>query len=184
VRYLGHGNTVNAFNSVTEISLFAPAGAPTPTSTPTPSSTPTATATTATPAAAAKLPVAATAVTASTNDGNVPANTVDGSLATRWSASGDGQWIQYDLGATRSVESVKLAWYSGNTRRSTFDVLVAGAPTGPWTTAAALRQSSGTTTALETYDVADTAGRYVRVVGHGNSVNAWNSLSETEVWGR
>jgi poly(beta-D-mannuronate) lyase len=34
---------------------------------------------------------AAGAVTASANDGNVPGNTVDNSLATRWSANGDGQ---------------------------------------------------------------------------------------------
>src|SRR5436190_19432959 len=33
----------------------------------------------------AKLVVPAAAVTASANDGNVPANTVDGDLATRWS---------------------------------------------------------------------------------------------------
>jgi poly(beta-D-mannuronate) lyase len=31
--------------------------------------------------------------------------------------------------------------------------------------------------------VADTAGRYVRVVGHGNSVNTWNSVTEAEIWG-
>src|SRR5437867_3157147 len=37
---------------------------------------------------AAKLPVAS--VTASANDGNVPENTLDGSLSTRWSASGTG----------------------------------------------------------------------------------------------
>ena len=76
-----------------------------------------------------------------------------------------------------------MAWYQGNTRRSTFDVLVSASVGGPWTTAAATRQSSGTTTALETYDVTDTAGRYVRIVGHGNTTNSWNSLAETEVWG-
>jgi alpha-L-fucosidase len=139
---------------------------------------------TATPVGMAHLPVPGSAVTASTHDGNVPANTVDGSLATRWSASGDGQWIQYDLGATRNVQSVKVAWYNGNSRRSTFDVLVGAAPAGPWTTAAAGRQGSGTTTALETYDVTDTSGRYVRVVGHGNTANAWNSLTEVQLWGQ
>ena len=42
-------------------------------------------------------------VTASTHDGNVPANTVDNNLNTRWSAEGDGQWIAYDLGSARTV---------------------------------------------------------------------------------
>jgi hypothetical protein len=124
------------------------------------------------------------AVTASTHDGNAPANTVDNNLGTRWSASGDGQWIQYDLGAPRTVGYVRLAWYSGNTRRSTFDVWVGSAPTGPWTTALAGGQSNGTSTALETHDFDDVPGRYVRIVGHGNSSNLWNSITETEIWGR
>jgi hypothetical protein len=31
--------------------------------------------------------------------------------------------------------------------------------------------------------VADGPGRYVRIVGHGNTVNLWNSISEVEIWG-
>jgi len=182
IRYVGHMSTVGTFNSVTEVSLFAP-GTVTPTATPTSAPTPSPTAT-PTPAASAKLPVPASSVTASTHDGNVPANTVDGNLSTRWSASGDGQWIQYDLGATKTVESVRLAWYNGDARASTFDVLVANAPTGPWTAAATGRQSSGTSLVLEAHDVTDTSGRYVRIVGHGNTANAWNSITEAEIWGR
>ena len=53
-------------------------------------------------AAQTEITPAASAVTASTNDGNVPGNTVDNNLATRWSANGDGQWLQLDLGTTRT----------------------------------------------------------------------------------
>ena len=42
---------------------------------------------------------AASAVTANTNDGNVPANAVDNNLGTRWSGNGDGAWLQLDLGS-------------------------------------------------------------------------------------
>jgi hypothetical protein len=143
----------------------------TPTPTPTPGGTP------------IELTPSGPAVSASTHDGNVPANTVDDDLGTRWSASGDGQWIQYDLGATRTVKYVRLAWYNGNTRTSTFDVLVGGAPDGPWTTALAGKTTTGTSTALETHDFTDAGGRYVRIVGHGNSMNAWNSITETQIWG-
>jgi hypothetical protein len=124
------------------------------------------------------------AVTASANDGNVPGNTVDKDLQTRWSGSGDGAWIQYDLGATRTVTEVKVAWYSGNTRRSTFDLLASSSPTGPWTTLAGARMSTGTSLALESVDVPDTSARYVRLVGHGNNLNTWNSITEVEVWGQ
>jgi poly(beta-D-mannuronate) lyase len=172
VRYVGHGNvgsTNPTMNSVTEVSLFALAGGSvTPTPTPGPSN----------------ITPGGGATSASTNDGNVPANTVDGSLSTRWSANGDGQWIQYDLGATRTVTSVSVAWYQGNTRVSTFDVQVADAPAGPFNTLAAGLKSNGTSLALQSHDVPDGAGRYVRLVGHGNTANAWNSITETQVWGR
>src|SRR5438034_8217740 len=51
------------------------------------------------------LPVAS--VVASGDDGNIPQNTLDNNLATRWSASGDGQWIRYDLGAVMRSEEHK-----------------------------------------------------------------------------
>ena len=185
VRYMGHSATTSTFNSLSEVSIFAstaPAATPTPTATPTSAATPTPTPTTP-PGGPVEITPGAAGVSASTHDGNLPGNTVDGSLTTRWSANGDGQWIQYDLGATRTTSSVKIAWYSGNLRRSTFDVLASDVASGPWTTLVAGRQSSGATTALEEYDVADGAGRYVRVVGHGNTVNLWNSISEVEIWG-
>jgi hypothetical protein len=37
-------------------------------------------------------------VTASSSDTNRPQGPIDGSLPTRWSAFGDGQWLQLDLG--------------------------------------------------------------------------------------
>jgi hypothetical protein len=49
-------------------------------------------------------------VTASADDGNVPANAVDDSLSTRWSAQGDGQWIRFDLGSQATTKSVRIAW--------------------------------------------------------------------------
>jgi hypothetical protein len=129
-----------------------------------------------------KFAIPGSAVTASANDGNVPANTVDGNLGTRWSALGDPQWIQYDLGAANTVSFVKIAWYQGATRVATFDVQLS--TTGAsWTNVLTGATSSGATTALETYDFSDATARYVRIVGHGNSVNMWNSITETEVWG-
>ena len=124
------------------------------------------------------------AVTASTNDGNVPANTVDGSLATRWSASGDGQWIRFDLGAVRTVAFVKIAFYSGNTRQSRFDLQTSN-DGAAWTNVLTTVLSSGTTTAEETFDFTDRDARYVRYLGHGNTDPAkgtWNSLAEVSVF--
>jgi len=73
-------------------------------------------------AADAKFSIPASAVSASADDGNVPGNTVDGDLNTRWSASGDGQWIQFDLGSNKKAAYIKIAFLNGSTRTSTFDI--------------------------------------------------------------
>src|SRR5689334_19704612 len=39
--------------------------------------------------------------TSSTSDTNLPGNAIDNNLATRWSGSGDGAWLQIDLCATQ-----------------------------------------------------------------------------------
>ena len=92
-------------------------------------------------------------VTASTHDGNVPANTVDNNLNTRWSAEGDNQWIAYDLGSARTVGYARIAVYQGNQRRNVFDIQTSGNGSS-WTTIWSA-ESSGTTTQEQTYDFPD-----------------------------
>jgi glucose/arabinose dehydrogenase len=150
VRIVGHGNSVNTWNSYTEVDILtvtAPACEP---------------------------------ATASADDGNVATNVLDNNTATRWSASGDGQWIQFCLSATSTVSGVQIAFYKGNERQSAFDVLVS-ADASTWTSASTGRQSSGTSLALETFTFTAVTAKYVRIVGHGNNVNAWNSYTEVRI---
>ncbi|WP_143309055.1 chondroitinase-B domain-containing protein [Chitinophaga vietnamensis] len=119
-------------------------------------------------------------VSASADDGNVPANVLDNNLATRWSANGDGQWIQFCLGDTLQISGVQIAFFNGNIRKSTFDALVAN-DTISWITAASGLVSSGASLDLETFSFTPRSGKYVRIVGHGNSTNLWNSYTEVKV---
>ena len=123
-------------------------------------------------------------VSASGDDGNVPANTLDGDLGTRWSANGSGQYITYELGSIKSVSSMKIAWYKGDQRNSYFKIR-AGNTTSTLSDVynAQSSGSSGTTTNLETYSFDAVNARYVRITGFGNSSNTWNSVTETEIWG-
>ncbi|HUR58187.1 MAG TPA: discoidin domain-containing protein [Opitutaceae bacterium] len=130
----------------------------------------------------AQIIVPAANITASANDGNLPANTVDNNLATRWSASGDPQWIRFDMGAIKTVDYLKIAFYNGDERRAKFDVQVSDTGT-TWTTVATNVQSSGVSLALETFDIADATGRYVRINGHGTDTDLWNSYTEVQIWG-
>ncbi|NUT93725.1 MAG: family 16 glycosylhydrolase [Saccharothrix sp.] len=133
-------------------------------------------------ASAAGAPLPVSGVTALSDDGNVPANTLDDDFTTRWSGEGDGVWIRYDLGSAQEVGSVSIAWHKGDTRRATFDVQLSD-DAATWTTVLARGVTSGTTLQPEVYDFADRSARYVRVVGHGNTANAWTSITETKVLG-
>ncbi|WBB59583.1 discoidin domain-containing protein [Streptomyces sp. WMMC500] len=134
-------------------------------------------------ASAATLPIRT--ATASADDGNEPANAIDGDLSTRWSGAGDGVWISFDLGSLATVDSVSLAWYEGDNRRATFDVELSQ-DGSEWSTALSRETSSGATSDFETYDVDAAQARYVRIVGHGNDSSdssKWTSISEATVAG-
>lgn len=119
-------------------------------------------------------------VSASADDGNVAANVLDGSLNTRWSASGDGQYLQFCLDAATTVTGADIAFYQGNTRVATFDLLTS-TDGSTWANAATGLKSSGTSLALESFSITPVNAKYVRIVGHGNSVNAWNSITEVKI---
>jgi endoglucanase len=120
------------------------------------------------------------AVIASADDGNVAANVLDNDLNTRWSASGDGQWIQFCLSSVSSISGVQIAFFKGNERQSIFDVLVSS-DASTWSTAASGLRSSGTSLALQTFTFPAVTGKYVRIVGHGNTLNLWNSYTEVRI---
>jgi hypothetical protein len=172
------------------------AGTPTPTPTSGPTATPTPTPTPTTPGEPTPTPTATpvapwieitpggSGVSASTNDGNAPANAVDNSLATRWSGNGDGAWLKLDLGAARAVNRVKIAWYNGNLRASRFDLQVSNDNT-TWSTVFNA-QSNGTSTAEETFDFTGQNAQWIRYLGHGNTDPAkccWNSVTEISIFG-
>jgi F5/8 type C domain len=121
------------------------------------------------------------AVTASGDDGNVPANTVDGNLSTRWSSSGDGQWIRYDVGASRRIAFVRVAFYNGASRTFTFDIQTSSDGVNFTTIRAGVVSAQNND--MQTFEFSDATARYVRLLGHGNSSSAWNSYTEVQIWG-
>jgi hypothetical protein len=175
-----------------------PTSTPTPTTTPiatpTPTPTPTGTGTevTPTPTPTPTLPPGdpveitppGSGVTASTNDGNAPANAVDANLTTRWSGNGDGAWLRLDLGTEKTISYVTIGWYSGNTRRSRFDLQWSNDNTN-WNAILTGVESNGTTTNEVMFEFPDVSARWLRYVGHGNNEAAkstWNSVAEISVW--
>ena len=120
-------------------------------------------------------------VKASSSDGNVPENTLDNNLSTRWSSYGMGSWITLELSKSVPVQNVSIAWYNGDHRVN--DFVIATSIDGTTFTNVFSGESSGASTAREGYDTNDKTAKYVRVTVTGNSQSNWASITEIEVNG-
>lgn len=123
-------------------------------------------------------------VTASSEQApNVAGNTLDGDLNTRWSAKGDGQWIQYRLETCEVVTNLEIAWYQGDRRTASYAVETSEDGIKWITGLQADTDSAGWGNLLQPADITDQFACFVRIVGFGTSVNRWNSITEVHING-
>jgi ribulose bisphosphate carboxylase small subunit len=117
---------------------------------------------------------------ASAADSDAPASAaVDGKLSTRWVGAGLGTSITLDLGSAKQVKQVRIAFHAGDERVYNFEIQSSN--DGQGYTSAGSFQSTGTTRDFETFEVT-APGRYVRIVGAGNSVDRNNAYREVQVF--
>lgn len=114
-------------------------------------------------------------VIASENDGNIPEGAIDGKLDTRWSAASDGAYMEVDLGEVKDLSGVAVGVAYGDTRQNIFEIYISNDRVNYTRIYDGI--SLGTTTKLE-YIPMEVSARFVRYVGHGNTSNYWNSVSE------
>lgn len=114
------------------------------------------------------------ATASSTQNAGFPASSaVDGNAGTRWSsAAADPQWIQIDLGTSRSICQVVLVWETAY--GSSYQIQTSPDGNAPWTSLYSTTTSTGGT---QTLSVTGT-GRYVRVYGTARSTQWGYSLWE------
>lgn len=116
--------------------------------------------------------------TKTTSQNNLRYGSYDGDSKTRWSALGNGEWIIHDLGEEKEVDSVAVAFYNGNSRVYSFDILVSSDGVN-FTEVLKDRKNSGTTSEPEIYNFESTQkARYIKYVGYGSNVNEWNNVIE------
>lgn len=123
--------------------------------------------------------IAIKGVRASKDDGNVPANTIDNDLTTRWSANGEST-ITFELDKETKISCIAVAFMDGDKRKGFFDVELS--PDGKNWSAITDFTSSGVTLDYEYYDLKETKAKYVRIHGYGNSSNGWNSITEVKLY--
>jgi hypothetical protein len=128
-----------------------------------------------------KLPQITSVNAIGDGNGNIPQNTLDSNLNTRWSNFGFPSWIQYDLDESQPICNVDIAWYRGNLRVNTFTISVSN--DGINFTPVFSGQGSGNTIGLERYDIRDTVGKYIRITVTGNTEISWSSISEVRING-
>ena len=109
----------------------------------------------------------------------IAANATDGKTSTRWaSAFSDPQWLQVDLGATYSVNRVKLAWETAYGKA--FQIQVSDDAVN-WTTIYTATKASGGTQDINAF--LSVPGRYVRMYGTQRGTGWGYSLYAFEVYG-
>jgi hypothetical protein len=167
VRITVNGNTHPTFNTwaeITELDIFGSSSSPPPTQ------------------CGTNLPISG--VTASGNDGNVPANVLDNDLNTRWANNAVGSSIRADLGSTQNICSVDVAWAFGDEYQYHF--VIATSTDGTTFTNKFSGDSSGTTLDSEKYIIPATDARYVRITVNGNThptFNTWAEITEVDIFG-
>lgn len=98
---------------------------------------------------------------------SVFAKLLDNDYDTKWKEEGFGSFIQADLGSVESVCNVGIAWDKGDER--SYNFVISTSDDGTTFTDALRGTSSGSTEALETYDLSDGESRYIRVTVFGNN---------------
>ncbi|WP_216624819.1 discoidin domain-containing protein [Paenibacillus foliorum] len=114
-----------------------------------------------------------------TDKGNTEDKAIDGNLETYWSAEGD-QWIMLDLGEVKTINSVGIAFIRGNERSFKYDIETS--LDGQTWYKAYSGKSSGESINIEKTYLKQHDARYIRITGHGNSVNQWNSYAEIRLY--
>ncbi|MFC1504059.1 discoidin domain-containing protein [Spirochaetota bacterium] len=159
------------FVGLAEVMFAESSAIPTPVPTFTPTATP--------PSEPVKLAISSVSASQAPHVAGV---TIDGDYLTRWAVLGDPVSITYDLGAVKTVSEVHVQWYKGDRRAFFFDIGLS--ENGSVFQNAYSGQSSGSSIQFEKY-ASEGSARYIRIVGHGNTVDAdpWTSISEVEIYG-
>jgi F5/8 type C domain len=113
---------------------------------------------------------------ASSQIGFPSSNVVDNNLNTIWSNYGVGSSIQLDLGTSKSICSLEIAWYKGNERQNNF--VVSTSQDGKSYKTVLSTVSGGKSLSYEKYVFSDKLARYIKITINGNSQNNYASIAE------
>ncbi|MGB8492738.1 MAG: discoidin domain-containing protein, partial [Bacteroidales bacterium] len=117
---------------------------------------------------------------------NEPSNVLDGNTGTMWSASGDEQWLTMDLRDPFNIQYIRIAFDPVQKREFFFDIY-ASEDKVSWDPVLIKSASCAFAGDPQVFDFPPSKSeiefRYVKLVGHSNSVDSWNCISEFKIMG-
>ena len=113
---------------------------------------------------------------ASSQSGFPSLNAADNNLNTIWSNYGIGSSIELDLGSSKNICSLDIAWYKGNERQNNF--VISTSQDGKSYKPVLSTVSSGKSISYEKYVFSEKLARYVKITVNGNTQNNYASIAE------
>lgn len=109
------------------------------------------------------------------------AKTIDADTTpeSRWSSLGTQQALIFDLGAIKSIGSLKIKWHQGAQRQAYFKIETS-IDQSSWQNVLTDSSSSGKHSGFEQVDLTSSNARFIKLTGMGNSDNDWNSIVEVQ----
>ncbi len=128
--------------------------------------------------AEARLTVVAASASSQESSSLSAAKAVDNNASTRWGSTfADPQWLQLDLGSSKTVSRVVFKWETAASRHYLLQVSDDGVL---WRTRFIELQGNGGTDEITNLNA---TGRYVRIYSHARTTNYGVSLWEVELYG-
>ncbi|MDW0277441.1 MAG: discoidin domain-containing protein, partial [Nitrososphaeraceae archaeon] len=93
-----------------------------------------------------------------------------------WSNYGIGSSIQIDLGTSKRICNLDIAWYKGSERQNNF--VISTSQDGKSFKNVLSTASSGKSTSYEKYVFSDNLARYIKITVNGNTQNNYASIAE------
>jgi hypothetical protein len=115
-----------------------------------------------------------------------PGNVTDGNPTTRWSTEGDNQWLQCNLSTPCKISHLQVAFLTEQKNESYFDIY-ASKDNIIWDPVFLKASSCDFSGAYQIFDfpvgINSTEYSSIKLIGHGNSSDDWNNISELKIFG-
>lgn len=117
---------------------------------------------------------------------NIPTNILDGNILTKWTSNGDDKWLIVKLARPFKISHLLLGFLTGQAYESRFDVYASKDKLN-WEPVLTNISSCSFSGERQVFDFPPSNTtkdyQYLKYVGHGNTLNALNNISELKIFG-